>query len=80
MHHHPDLVRSLIREHVAGLQNDAGANAGRRHYPRGPGIIEAVTQPIGWALVEVGLRLAVPRGSGRHPLARDTLAHRSRSA
>ena len=80
MHHHPYLVSSLIREHVAGLQSEAGAKADRPHHPRGLGIIGAVTRPIGWALVEVGLRLAVPRGSGRHPLARDTLAHRSRSA
>ncbi len=77
MHHHPALVGPVIRERVAGLRHDAESDTDGRRHAR---VIEAATQPIGWLLIEAGLRLAVPRGSARYPLARETLAHRSRSA
>ena len=80
MHHHPALVGPVIREQVAALRHDAELDADGRHHAPGRRVIEAATQPIGWLLIEVGLRLAVPRGSARYPLARETLAHRSRSA
>lgn len=80
MHHHPAIVGPVIREQVAGLHHDAKLDADGRHDPAGRRVIAAATQPIGWLLIEVGLRLAVPRGSARYSLARDTLVHRSRSS
>ncbi len=80
MHHHPALVGPVIREQVAGLRHDAELHADGRHHAPGRRVIEAATQPTGWLLIEVGLRLAVPRCKTQQRPARETLAHRTRSA
>lgn len=80
MHHHAALVGPVIREQIAELHHDAELDADGRRDARGRLGIAAARQPIGWLLIEVGLRLALPRSSARYSLPRDTFAHRSRSA
>ncbi len=61
MYQHPALVQVLTADRVAALQQDAETGA-----PIGPQVrpsrgIQASRRAAGWLLVDLGLRLALPR-------------------
>ena len=69
----PALAQALARDRVADLRQAAGPRARRdRDDPRAS-VILATRRATGWLLVDVGLRLALPRRALNHPVAR---AHR----
>jgi hypothetical protein len=66
----PALVEALVRDRVAELRRSAGADARSRRAKRPHRAVKAARQTTGWLLVDMGLRLAVPRGTVSHPLGR----------
>lgn len=70
MYQNPVLVKALVRDRVAELQRSAAAGASHADGPRRPRPIATARQGAGWLLVDVGLRLAVPRGTVNQVLAR----------
>jgi hypothetical protein len=70
MYQHPTFVQGLIRDRVAELQRTATAAAARRDEPRANRVIVSARRTTGWLLVDMGLRLAVPRAPLNHPAAR----------
>ena len=62
MYHNPALAGALVRERVAQLQQSAGATAHTRRQQRRPNVIAAARLGTGWLLIDMGLRLAMPRG------------------
>ncbi len=73
MPNNPALVRALARERATELRQAANSGASSRHeVPRAPVILTA-RRATGWLLVDVGLRLALPRRSMTRAAAR---AHR----
>jgi hypothetical protein len=73
MYPSPAVVEALVRDRVLELRRSAdGRTRGRREKRR-----HRATAATGWLLVDVGLRLAVPRGAGgQEPM----LSRRGRSA
>jgi hypothetical protein len=76
VYHHPALANALIRDRVAELHYSAGAtargageNAHSTRAPRRPNVVASARLRTGWLLVEMGLRLAMPRGGTNHPVA-----------
>jgi hypothetical protein len=52
------LMESLVEERQAAIRREVAACRRRRSAPRAPWKVR-----LGWRLVEVGLRLAVPSGA-----------------
>jgi hypothetical protein len=69
MYQNPDLVQALARDHLAELRRAAQRSGRGRHGNRRRSIFLASRQATGWLLVDLGLRLAVPRGVVVHALA-----------
>jgi hypothetical protein len=67
MFQNPALVRAMARDRVVELQQAAGPAPRGRRARRAPSTIRRAT---GWLLVDVGLRLALPRRPASHSLAR----------
>jgi hypothetical protein len=67
MHQHPALSRALVRDRVIELRRSgqAGPRIGRDQ--RQNRVSDAARRRTGWLLVEVGLRLAVPRNAMTRP-------------
>jgi hypothetical protein len=61
---HPAFNQALARDRVAELRHAARSGA-RRRCPACPGVAGAARNATGWFLVDVGLRLAIPRGITR---------------
>lgn len=83
MHQHPALVEALISDRVAELRQRGRAPAHMRRERRCHGLVAAARRGTGWLLVDMGLRLAVPRAANNHRVALGaamTLPRRSRSA
>jgi hypothetical protein len=57
-------LEALSREHVAELRRSAEARARRERDTRRHSVAEAARHGTGWLLVDLGLRLAAPRGGG----------------
>ena len=71
MYQHPALLEALTRERAAGLRrHGAGETARSRGQKRPRKLVAAARRGTGWMLVDMGLRLAVPRGGTSHPVAR----------
>jgi hypothetical protein len=70
VYNNPTLIQALARDRAAELRRAAEAAAlgkGAHHQQHR---IEAARNRAGWLLVDMGLRLAVPRGSLSQPVAR----------
>lgn len=83
MHQHPALVEALISDRVAELRNGGWATAHMRRQKRWHELVAAARRGTGWLLVDMGLRLAVPRAGTNRRVARGAvmmLLRRSRSA
>ena len=59
----PALVEALARDRVAELRQRAETGVGSRPSERRARMIEAVRHATGWLLVDMGLRLALSRGT-----------------
>lgn len=70
MYHHPALAGALAKDRVAELRRSAEASARVRRTPRGPSVIGAARLRTGWLLVDMGLRLVMPRAGTNRPMAR----------
>ena len=79
MYQHPALLEPLIRDRVAELRQSGPATAriaptapvtaiGRHNRRRS--LVAAARSGTGWLLVDMGLRLAMPRGGANRPMAR----------
>ncbi len=73
MHHNPALAQALARERVTELRQGAGTGVQTRRVVPRLRAIEAARRGAGWLLVDVGLRLALPRAAMKRPPVR---AHR----
>jgi hypothetical protein len=70
MYDNPTLVQALARDRAAELRRAAEAAALGKGDHRQQRRIEAARRGAGWLLVDMGLRLAVPRHALSHPVAR----------
>jgi hypothetical protein len=70
VHHHPALAEALVRDRVTELRQSARTAAHFRPQKRRANGIEAARLGVGWLLIEIGLRLATPRGGMNRPMAR----------
>jgi hypothetical protein len=70
VYQHPAVVGTLIRDRVAELRHAGRAAADGRPEMRQHKRFAAARRGIGWLLVDMGLRLAVPRGGSNHLVAR----------
>ena len=69
MYQHPALHRVVIRDRVDGLRLSAEATAYIRRVRRRHTLLAAARRRTGWLLVDMGLRMAVPRAGTKHPMA-----------
>jgi hypothetical protein len=78
VYQHPALANALARDRAAGLRQSAqsaqsaqmaAGTARRPRTQRRPSVIGSARLRTGWLLVDMGLRLAVPRGSTNRPVA-----------
>lgn len=69
MHQHPVVLEALMRDQIAERRHSAGATAHVRSNERWHGLVDATRRATGWLLVDVGLRLAVPRGTTNRRVA-----------
>ena len=58
----PVLAQALVRDHVAELRQSARPSAHFRRDKLRPCVTSAARRRAGWLLVDIGLRLAAPRG------------------
>jgi hypothetical protein len=72
VYRNPAFVQVLATDRVAELRHVAETGASHRHDVRRPRVIESARHGAGWLLVDLGLRLALPRRAMK-PVAR---AHR----
>jgi hypothetical protein len=78
VYHHQALAGVLVRDREAGLrqsaksgqsaQSAAASARGSRTQHRA-GVIASARRRTGWFLVDMGLRLALPRGGTNRPVA-----------
>lgn len=72
MYHHQALAGVLVRDRVTELRQSApsaGASARSPRTQHRSGVIASARLRTGWLLVDMGLRLAVPRGGANPPVA-----------
>jgi hypothetical protein len=72
VYHHQALAGVLVRDRVADLRHSAQSAGASTRSPRiqhRPGVIASARLRTGWLLVDMGLRLAVPRGRTNRPVA-----------
>jgi hypothetical protein len=70
VHQHPAVLEALARDRVAELRHSGWATARVRREKRWHGLVAAARRGTGWLLVDMGLRLAVPRGGASRRVAR----------
>lgn len=70
MYQHPVLVEALMKDRVAGLRHSAGAGSHVKAASCQRRLVASVRQGTGWLLVDLGLKLATPRGGASHAVAR----------
>lgn len=61
LHQHPAVLEGLARDRVAELRRSRWQNASMRREKRWHERATAARSGTGWLLVDLGLRLAVPR-------------------
>ena len=59
-----------MRDRVAELRDSAAKTAIIPREPHPHRLVAAIRHATGWLLVDIGLRLAAPRGGTNHPVAR----------
>jgi len=69
VHQHPAVLETLVRDRVAELRYSARATGRAQRANRRPRVAAAIVRQTGWLLVDVGLRLALPRGASNHRVA-----------
>jgi hypothetical protein len=81
VYHHQALAGVLVRDRAAGLRQSAksaqsaqsaqraAASARGTRTQHRPGVIASARLRTGWLLVDMGLRLAVPRRGANPPVA-----------
>ena len=81
MYPHPTIVEALVRDRVLELRQSAVGQARGRREKRRHRVTAAARHGTGWLLVDVGLRLAVPRGTASNApgAQRSMLSRRGRS-
>jgi hypothetical protein len=82
MYPHPAVLEALVRDRVLELRQTAAGRARSRRAERRRRVAAAARHGTGWLLVDVGLRLAVPRGATERPMPRaqrTMLSRRGRS-
>jgi hypothetical protein len=67
MHQHPALREALARDRVVALRRSGQASPRIERSHRPDRVSNAARRRTGWLLVEVGLRLAVPRSAMTRP-------------
>jgi len=67
---HPALTRALAAERAAELGHVRRPIPTTRSQARPLRTVQAARRGAGWLLVDVGLRLALPGGSLKRPVAR----------
>ena len=70
MHQHPVVLEALARDRVAELRHSASATTHMRGEKRWHRLVAAGRRGTGWLLIDMGLRLALPRGGTNHRVAR----------
>jgi hypothetical protein len=70
MYQNSGLVRAIAADRAADLRQAAGPRAADRGDRSGDRAIQTARRATGWLLVELGLRLALPRGGRKHRVAR----------
>jgi hypothetical protein len=68
VYHHPALAGALAKDRVAELRRSAEAAARVERKPRSPNVIAAARLRTGWLLVDMGLRLVMPRAGTNRPM------------
>jgi hypothetical protein len=66
----PALVEALAQDRLAELRRGAQARSVALQGARTRSILAASRRATGWLLIDVGLRLAVPRAAIGHPQSR----------
>ena len=67
---HTTIHETVMRDRVAELRRVASANAHIRGETRRHARVAAARYGVGWLLVDMGLRLATPRGAASYRAAR----------
>jgi len=70
VYQHPAFHQALMRDRVTELRDSAGATAHIGREKRQHELVAAARRGTGWLLVDMGLRLAMPRGGADHRVAR----------
>jgi hypothetical protein len=70
MYQNSVVVRAIATARVADLRQAAGPRARDRGDRSGHRSIQTARRATGWLLVDLGLRLALPRGGTKHHVAR----------
>ena len=68
MYQNPSLVQALVRARVAELRQSAETGAVSRPSERRRRVVDVARHGAGWLLIDMGLRLAVPRGALSRPV------------
>lgn len=66
MHQHPAVQDAVVRSRVDKLRHSAGAST---HIRRRFRLVSAARHGTGWLLVDMGLRLAMPRAGAKPSIA-----------
>jgi hypothetical protein len=72
VYHHQALAGVLVSDRAAELRHRAQSAGASTRSPRKqhrPGVIASARLRTGWLLVDMGLRMAVPRGGANRPVA-----------
>jgi hypothetical protein len=70
VYQHPVLAKAMTSARVAELRHSGGERARVGAAARRHNLVDAARQGTGWLLVDLGLRLATPRGGASHPAVR----------
>lgn len=66
----PALLQVIARDRAAALRRGPGSAARDRRVAREVGVRGTARRTAGWLLVDLGLRLALPRDAIKHGVAR----------
>ena len=69
MHQHPAVLETLMKDRMADLRHSAQLTEHMRRERRWRRFTAATRRGTGWLLVDMGLRLAVPRAATHHRAA-----------
>jgi hypothetical protein len=70
MYQHPVLAEAVMKGRLAHIRDSAVATTQVRAAQRRQNLVAAARHGTGWLLVDLGLKLATPRGGTSHPVGR----------